>query len=100
MKLVTVKKISRAHFERVGKRFKRLPLGAKVRIAHEGLNGRWYTMFVRVKGGWKFTRIPGREPTAWARGWDLACGYLPSFGGELVSEAEGKATGGIIEVYR
>lgn len=99
MKLVTVKGISRAHFERAGRRFKRLPLGTKVRIAHEGLNGsKWYTKFVRVKGGWKFTRIPGREPTAWARGWDLDFGYLPSFGGELVSEIDKRV--GVIEVYR
>ena len=98
MKLVTVKFISRAHFESVGKRFKRLPIGTKVRIAHSGLNGQWYTNFVRVRGGWKFTRIPGCEPTQWAREWDLEFGYLPSFGGELVSEVGGH--GGIIEVYR
>ena len=97
MKLVTVKNISRTRFERVGKRFKRLPLGTKVRIAHEGLNGKWYTRFVRVKGGWKFTRVDGCEPTAWARGWDLEYGYLPSFGGELVSETD---SDGVIEVYR
>ena len=99
MKLVTIRKISRAHFERAGRRFKRLPLGTKVRIAHDGLNGtKWYTRFVRVRGGWKFTRVPGCEPTQWARGWDLEFGYLPSFGGELVSEVE--VNNGVIEVYR
>ena len=98
MRLVTVKGISRAHFERVGKRFKRLPLGTKVRIAHSRLNGgKWYTRFIRVRGGWKFTRVDGCEPTAWARGWDLEFGWLPSFGGELVSETD---SDGVIEVYR
>lgn len=97
MKQVTVKKITRARFERVGRRFKRMPTGTKVRIAHEGLNGKWYTTFIRVKGGWKFTRIPGREPTAWARGWDPAYGWFPSFGGELISEID---SDGVIEVYR
>lgn len=98
MKMVTVRGISRAHFEQAGKRFKRLPLGTKVRIAHEGLNGgKWYTRFIRVRGGWKFTRVPGCEPTAWARGWDLEYGWLPSFGGELVSEVD---KSGVIEVYR
>ena len=97
MKLVMVRKISRTRFESAGRRFKRLPVGTKVRIAHEGLNGPWYTRFVRVKGGWKFTRVDGCEPTAWARGWDLTTGWLPSFGGELVSEVERT---GVIEVYR
>lgn len=98
MKMVTVRKISRARFEKAGRRFKRLSLGTRVRIAHSGLNGKWYTTFIRVKGGWKFTRIPGREPTQWAREWDLEYGYLPSFGGELISEVGGN--GGVIEVYR
>jgi hypothetical protein len=100
MKLVTVRKISRAHLEQAGKRFKRMPIGTKVRIAHSGLNGsKWYTRFVRVRGGWKFTRVDGCEPTAWARGWDPAYGWFPSFGGELVGEVP-SAGNGVIEVYR
>lgn len=100
LKKVTVKGISRARFERAGRRFKRLPLGTRVRIAHSGLNGtKWYTRFVRVRGGWRFTRVDGCEPTAWARGWDPAYGWFPSFGGELISEVP-SAGNGVIEVYR